>query len=47
MEFQQEKYAKGAAGYDGRIRNMFPFYETIHAAINAVLRVSWDSKVRY
>jgi tRNA (cmo5U34)-methyltransferase len=38
MEFQQEKYAKGAAGYDGRIRNTFPFYETIHAAINAILR---------
>jgi tRNA (cmo5U34)-methyltransferase len=39
MDFQQEKYAKGAAGYDERIRKLFPFYETIHAAINAVLRV--------
>ncbi len=38
MDFQQEKYAKGAAGYDERIRNLFPFYETIHTAINAVLR---------
>ena len=35
MDFQQEKYAKGAAGYDERIRNLFPFYETIHTAINA------------
>jgi tRNA (cmo5U34)-methyltransferase len=39
MDFQQEKYAKGAGGYDGRIRNLFSFYETIHTAINAVLRV--------
>jgi hypothetical protein len=39
MDFQQEKYAKGAAGYDERIRKTFPFYETIHAAINAVPRV--------
>src|SRR5215510_2215100 len=39
MDFQQERYAKGAAGYDERIRKTFPFYETIHAAINAVLRV--------
>jgi tRNA (cmo5U34)-methyltransferase len=39
MDFQQEKYAKGASGYDGRIRQLFPFYETIHTAINAVLRV--------
>jgi tRNA (cmo5U34)-methyltransferase len=38
MDFQQEKYAKGAAGYDERIRKLFPFYETIHAAINATLR---------
>jgi tRNA (cmo5U34)-methyltransferase len=38
MDFQQEKYAKGAADYDRRIRNLFPFYETIHAAINAILR---------
>ena len=38
MDFQQERYAKGAAGYDERIRKTFPFYETIHAAINAVLR---------
>jgi hypothetical protein len=39
MDFQQERYAKGAAGYDKRIRKTFPFYETIHTAINAVLRV--------
>ena len=39
MDFQQEKYAKGAAGYDERIRKTFPFYETIHTAINTVLRV--------
>ncbi len=39
MDFQQERYAKGAAGYDERIRKTFPFYETIHTAINAVLRV--------
>jgi tRNA (cmo5U34)-methyltransferase len=39
MDFQQERYAKGAAGYDERIRKLFPFYETIHTAINAVLRV--------
>jgi tRNA (cmo5U34)-methyltransferase len=38
MDFQQEKYAKGAADYDQRIRTLFPFYETIHAAINAILR---------
>ena len=39
MDFQQERYTKGAAGYDERIRKLFPFYETIHTAINAVLRV--------
>ncbi len=38
MAFQQEMYAKGAADYDQRIRNLFPFYEMIHAAINAILR---------
>jgi len=38
MDFQQEKYAKGASGYDGRIRQLFPFYKTIHTAINAILR---------
>lgn len=38
MDFQQEKYATGAADYDQRIRKLFPFYETIHAAINAILR---------
>jgi tRNA (cmo5U34)-methyltransferase len=38
MDFQQEKYASGAADYDQRIRKLFPFYETIHAAINAILR---------
>lgn len=38
MDFQQEKYAEGAAGYDERIRKLFPFYETIHTAINAALR---------
>ena len=39
MDFQQERYARGAAGYDERIRKTFPFYEAIHIAINAVLRV--------
>jgi tRNA (cmo5U34)-methyltransferase len=39
MDFRQERYAKGAAGYDERIRKTFPFYATIHTAINAVLRV--------
>ena len=39
MDFQQEKYAKGATDYDERICKTFPFYETIHTAINAVLRV--------
>ena len=38
MDFQQERYAKGAADYDERIRKTFPFYETIHTAINASLR---------
>ena len=38
MDFQQERYAKGATGYDERIRKTFPFYETIHPAINAILR---------
>jgi tRNA (cmo5U34)-methyltransferase len=38
MDFQQEKYAKGAADYDERIRKTFPFYETIHPAISATLR---------
>jgi tRNA (cmo5U34)-methyltransferase len=38
MDFQQEKYTKGAADYDQRIRKLFPFYETIHAATNAILR---------
>jgi tRNA G46 methylase TrmB len=38
MDFQQERYAKNAIGYDERIRKTFPFYETIHTAINATLR---------
>ena len=38
MDFQEEKYAKGATGYDERIRNTFPFYETIHPTMNAMLR---------
>jgi tRNA (cmo5U34)-methyltransferase len=38
MDYQDEKYAKGAAGYDQRIRNTFPFYESIHPAMNAMLR---------
>jgi len=38
MDFQEEKYAKGATGYDHRIRNTFPFYETIHPTMNAMLR---------
>src|SRR5688500_16614631 len=37
MDFQEEKYAKGATGYDQRIRNTFPFYETIHPTMNAML----------
>jgi tRNA (cmo5U34)-methyltransferase len=39
MDFQQERYAKGATGYDERIRKTFPFYAPIHTAINAVFRV--------
>ena len=38
MDFQDEKYAKGARAYDQRIRNTFPFYEVIHPAMNAMLR---------
>jgi tRNA (cmo5U34)-methyltransferase len=38
VDFQQEKYAKGAVGYDQRIRNTFPFYETIYPVMNAMLR---------
>ena len=38
MDFQEEKYAKGATGYDQRIYNTFPFYETIHPTMNAMLR---------
>jgi tRNA (cmo5U34)-methyltransferase len=44
MDFQQERYTKGAAGYDERIRKTFLFYETIHTAINAVLRVYLKSE---
>ena len=33
-----EKYSKGATGYDQRIRNTFPFYEIIHPVMNAMLR---------
>ena len=39
MDFQQERFVKGALDYDERIRKLFPFYETIHPAINAILRV--------
>ena len=38
MEYQDEKYAKGARGYDQRIRSTFPFYETIHPVMHAMLR---------
>ena len=38
MDFQEERYAKGAADYDRRIRSTWPFYEAIHPAINAMLR---------
>jgi tRNA (cmo5U34)-methyltransferase len=38
MDFQDQKYAKGATGYDRRIHNTFPFYETIHPSMNAMLR---------
>jgi len=38
MDFQQERFGKDAAAYDERIRKLFPFYETIHPAINATLR---------
>ena len=38
MDFQEEKYTKGAADYDRRIRSTWPFYEAIHPAINAMLR---------
>ena len=39
MNFQEERYARGAADYDRRIRSTWPFYEAIHPAMNAVLRV--------
>jgi tRNA (cmo5U34)-methyltransferase len=38
VAFQEERYAKGATAYDERIRKTFPFYDTIHSAINAILR---------
>lgn len=38
MVFQEERFSKGATGYDQRIRKLFPFYETIHVAINALLQ---------
>ena len=38
MDFQEERYAKGAADYDRRIRSTWPFYEAIHPAMNAILR---------
>jgi hypothetical protein len=38
MDFQQERFGRGAAAYDERIRKLFPFYDTIHPAINAILR---------
>lgn len=38
MDFQEERYAKGAADYDRRIRSTWPFYEAIHPAMNAMLR---------
>jgi tRNA (cmo5U34)-methyltransferase len=38
MDFQQERFGKDAAAYDERIRKLYPFYETIHPAINAILR---------
>jgi len=38
MDFQQNSFYKNAVGYDERIHNLFPFFETIHTAINAILR---------
>ena len=38
MDFQEERYAKGATDYDRRIRSTWPFYEAIHPAMNAILR---------
>jgi tRNA (cmo5U34)-methyltransferase len=38
MDFQQERFGKDAAAYDERIQKLYPFYETIHPAINAILR---------
>ena len=38
MDFQEEKYTKGAADYDRRIRSTWPFYEAIHPAMNAMLQ---------
>lgn len=38
MGFLDERFSKGAADYDQRVRNLFPFYDTIHMAVNAVLR---------
>ena len=38
MDFQEERYAKGAADYDRRICSMWPFYGSINPAMNAMLR---------
>lgn len=38
MDFQEERYARGAQDYDRRIRSTWPFYEAIHPAMNAMLR---------
>lgn len=45
METNQEEkpllrywYEKGAGGYETRIRYLFSFYDSIHTAINSLLR---------
>jgi len=37
-ELQEQMYGKGAAGYDQRIRSLFAYYDSIHAATNSILR---------
>ena len=39
MEFLQCRFTQGVALYEQRICNHLPFYDAIHGAIDAVLRV--------
>jgi len=47
MDFQQKKYAKGAAGYDERIRNLFPFYELFTLQSMPYFVSAWDPEASY